>query len=103
MLSSAVVPASLADSFTLAACSEAVAAASRIAAATACIAASSPVLVWAAVPAAIYSSSPCFEAASVGKASMGPLAPASDGVRITSDSKDRLLDDHCRSHDVAVT
>src|ERR1700751_334700 len=56
MLSSAEAPASLVDSFTFGACCEAVAAASRIAAATACIAASSPVAVWAAEPAAIYSS-----------------------------------------------
>src|ERR1700751_3031194 len=56
MLSSAEAPASVVDSFTFAACCEAVAAASRIAAATPCIEASSPVAVWAAETAAIYSS-----------------------------------------------
>src|SRR5215472_18531484 len=59
MFSTAVAPASLAVSLNLAACSEAVVAASRIAAATACNAASSSTAVGAALPPAMDCSSAC--------------------------------------------
>src|SRR5215470_6203598 len=106
MLSSAEIPASLVDSLTLAACSEAVAAASRIAAATACIAASSPVVAWAAVPAAICSSSP-LEGCIVQRGYHGPArsskrAGPSDKLVIRTDNKDQLPDDRCRSQTAAV-